>query len=99
MHDYDVITRRAVFRNADTRPRAVNSFSNNTSRNSNSSGSGNSDSAAANSTSSVASPTPYCATMQYHHLGNSKVVQKASSMSLDFEAAANPFHMVQLSGR
>ncbi|KAJ1430462.1 hypothetical protein B484DRAFT_418779 [Ochromonadaceae sp. CCMP2298] len=31
-------------------------------------------------------------------LGNSKVVQKACSMSIDFEATANPFHLVKLSG-
>lgn len=31
--------------------------------------------------------------------GNSKVVQKASSMSLDFEATSAPFHLVQLNGR
>lgn len=30
--------------------------------------------------------------------GNSKVVQKASSMSLDFEATSAPFHLVQLNG-
>jgi hypothetical protein len=31
-------------------------------------------------------------------VGNSKVVHKASAVSLDFEAAAVPFHMVQLNG-
>ena len=30
---------------------------------------------------------------------NGKVVQKASSVSLDFESPSLPFHLVQLSGR
>ena len=62
MHDYDAITRRAVFRNVDTRPRAH-------------------------------PPTPASVSANNGHsadggAGNSKVVQKASSLSLDFEAAA-----------
>jgi hypothetical protein len=32
-------------------------------------------------------------------VGNSKVVQKASSLTLDFERVASPFHLVHLSGR
>lgn len=65
MHEYDAITRRAVFRNVDTRPRSFSS--------------GN--------------PCGIVA------VGNSKVVQKASAMSLDFEATAAPFHLIQLNGR
>jgi hypothetical protein len=34
-----------------------------------------------------------------YHCGSSKVILKASSVSLDFEAEPAPFHMVQLSGR
>ncbi len=55
MHDYDVITRRAVFRNVDTRPCSCNDVN----------------------VCNVTSP-----------LGNSKVVQKASSATVDFEATA-----------
>lgn len=66
MHDYDAITRRAVFRNVDTRPRAYGS------------------------NNPCGAPGV---------VGNSKVVQKASAMSLDFEATSAPFHLVQLNGR
>ena len=66
MHDYDVITRRAVFRNVDTRPRVY----------------------------SAGNP---CGPGE--GVGNSKVVQKASSLSIDFEATAQPFHLIQLTGR
>lgn len=31
--------------------------------------------------------------------GFSKVIQKASSLTIDFEQPSKPFHMVQLSGR
>ncbi len=30
---------------------------------------------------------------------NSKVIQKASSVTIDFECPAKPFHILQLSGR
>jgi hypothetical protein len=76
MHDYDAITRRAVFRNVDTRPRAHASPT------------------PANSTAAAASNGAASSVT-----GNSKVVQKASSLSLDFEAAATPFYLVQLNGR
>ncbi len=66
MHEYDVITRRAVFRNVDTRRCTGNDVN----------------------TCDITSP-----------VGNSKVLQKASSVSLDFEATASPFHLVKLSGR
>ena len=66
MHDYDVITRRAVFRNVDTRLCSCNDVN----------------------VCNVTSP-----------LGNSKVVQKASSATVDFETTARAFHLVQLSGR
>jgi hypothetical protein len=66
MHDYDVITKRAVFRNVDTRPCSGNDVN----------------------ACSVTSP-----------LGNSKVVQKACSVTVDFEATVNPFFLVHLSGR
>jgi hypothetical protein len=66
MHDYDVITKRAVFRNVDTRPCSCNDVN------------------ACNVTSPV---------------GNSKVVQKACSVTVDFEATVNPFFLVHLSGR
>lgn len=74
MHDYDAITRRAVFRNVDTRPRTTHGTSYATSMN----------------------PNPNSITAEK---GNSKVVQKASSVSIDFEATAAPFHLIQLSGR
>lgn len=32
-------------------------------------------------------------------IGNSKVIQKASSMTIDFEFPSIPFHLIQLSGR
>jgi hypothetical protein len=60
MHDYDCITRRAVFRNNDRRSLAEGS----------------------------AVPT-----------NNTKVIQKASSVTIDFECAFQPFHLLQLSGR
>ena len=66
MHEYDVITRRAVFRNVDTRRCTGNDVN----------------------ICDITSP-----------VGNSKVLQKASSVSLDFEATASPFHLVKLSGR
>ena len=66
MHEYDAITRRAVFRNVDTRRCTGNDVN----------------------ICDITSP-----------VGNSKVLQKASSMSLDFEATASPFHLVKLSGR
>lgn len=62
MHNYDVITRRAVFRNVDKR------LSDN------------------NGGSEVIE-------------GFSKVIQKASSLTVDFESASTPFYLVQLSGR
>jgi hypothetical protein len=67
MHNYDVITRRAVFRNADKRN--VDEEGNGSSGNS-----GNME-------------------------GFSKVIQKASSLTVDFESASTPFYLVQLSGR
>lgn len=33
------------------------------------------------------------------YLGSSKVVQKASSVTIDFECPSEDFHLVQLSGR
>eukprot|EP01040_Poterioochromonas_malhamensis_P013876 gene13876-15312_t len=60
MHNYDCITRRAIFRNKDQRPHS----------------------------SEIGTPS----------LGSSKVIQKASSMTIDFECAIHPFHVVQLSG-
>jgi hypothetical protein len=33
------------------------------------------------------------------NVGNSKVVQKASSMTIDFEATSEPFHIVSMHGR
>jgi hypothetical protein len=73
MHDYDAITRRAVFRNVDTRPLAHALAGSGSHRSSNEAPAGSG-------------------------RGNSKVVHKASAVSLDFEAAAVPFHMVQLNG-
>jgi hypothetical protein len=66
MHDYDAITKRAVFRNVDKRPCSGNDVN----------------------ICSLASP-----------VGNSKVVQKASSVTVDFERVASSFHLVHLSGR
>jgi hemolysin-activating ACP:hemolysin acyltransferase len=66
MHDYDAITKRAVFRNVDTRPCSGNDVN----------------------ICSLAAP-----------VGNSKVVQKASSVTVDFERVASSFHLVHLSGR
>ena len=67
MHDYDVITRRAVFRNVDQRSNcSYNMMSN---RN------------------------------EDYACGASKVIIKASSATVDFEAEATPFHLVQLVGR
>lgn len=59
MHDYDCITRRAIFRNNKARD-------------------------AAGGTTGT-------------HI-SSKVIQKASSLTIDFESPIQPFHMVQLSG-
>ena len=66
MHDYDVITRRAVFRNVDSRPCNCSDVN----------------------ICNVTSP-----------VGNSKVLQKASSATLDFETTSAPFHLVHLTGR
>lgn len=65
MHNYDCITRRTVFRNADTREQ---NFGNGDERGE-------------------------------RQRGTSKVIQKASSITLDFESASSAFHMIQLSGR
>jgi len=62
MHNYDCITRRAVFRNSHTQSHS-------------------------SSTSRSSSQRDY-----------SKVVQKASSATIDFECPSDDFHMVQLSG-
>jgi hypothetical protein len=32
-------------------------------------------------------------------MGSNKVIQKASSITIDFESSYKPFHLVQLSGR
>jgi hypothetical protein len=61
MHNYDCITRRAVFRNADQRPRRESG--------------------------------------SYTGKGNSKIIQKASSVTIDFEFAFKPFYMSHLTGR
>jgi len=81
MHNYDVITRRAVFRNVDKRPR-----DNTSSRY----GGGMEQLSPGNNEEKGGSPSL---------VGYSKVIQKASSFTMDFESAVNPFHMVQLSGR
>lgn len=67
MHDYDVITRRVVFRNMDTRLRRPGS-----------------------SITGAASRA---------EIGNSKVIQKASSMTIDLEGECEAYYMTQLSGR
>lgn len=59
MHDYDCITRRAIFCNNKAR-----------------------DAVTGESKTHI----------------SSKVVQKASSLTIDFESPIQPFHMVQLSG-
>ncbi len=67
MHNYDVITRRAVFRNVDQRSNcAYNMMSTNT---------------------------------EDYACGANKVVMKASSATVDFEAEATPFYLVHLVGR
>lgn len=67
MHDYDVITRRAVFRNVDQRSNcSYNMMSSRT---------------------------------DDYACGASKVILKASSVTVDFESEATPFHLVQLAGR
>jgi hypothetical protein len=71
MHDYDAITRRAVFRNCDTRLR--NHFS--------------------CEKDVCTGEKEDCA------IGNSKVIHKASSLTIDLEAASMDFYLVQLSGR
>lgn len=67
MHDYDVITRRAVFRNADQR--------------------------------SNCPPDHVNSRKEDYLCGASKVILKASSATIDFEAESSPFHLVQLAGR
>lgn len=67
MHDYDVITRRTVFRNNDNRSICSNVMVSNNGKN--------------------------------YQCGSSKVILKASSMTIDFEAEPLPFHLVKLSGR
>lgn len=67
MHNYDVITRRTVFRNIDHRD--------------------------------VCSSVLIAGSGENVHYGSSKVILKASSFSLDFEAEPEPFYQVQLSGR
>jgi len=47
-----------------------------------------------NGNTTCISPTSSNASVE----GNSKVVQKASSMSIDFEATSTPYHLVKLSG-
>jgi hypothetical protein len=68
MHNYDVITRRTVFRNVDKRKTCSNVM--------------------------LAKDN-----MDFQCGGGSKVLLKASSVSVDFEAEPHSFHMVQLSGR
>lgn len=67
MHNYDVITRRTVFRNIDRRD--------------------------------VCSNVMIAGSGDNVQCGSSKVILKASSFSLDFEAEPEPFYQVQLSGR
>jgi hypothetical protein len=62
MHNFDCVTRRAIFRNNDQRPTRGSDPS-------------------------------------LDLRGTSKVIQKASSLTIDFESPILPFHMVQLSGR
>jgi hypothetical protein len=83
MHDYDTICRRTVFRNADKRKTVSQSG---ISTSSSGAGGGGGGTAA-----QVGSASP--------GRGNSKVIQKASSFTMDFECTALPFHMVQLNGR
>lgn len=66
MHNYDVITRRAVFRNVDKR---------------------------------CMDPAGNGKINKNNLEGFSKVIQKASSLTVDFESASTPFYLVQLSGR
>ncbi len=67
MHNYDVITRRTVFRNIDQQATCSTLMLNSNSKS--------------------------------YHCGSSKVIGKASSMTIDFEAEPHPFHLIQLSGR
>lgn len=66
MHNYDVITRRTVFRNSDKRDRC--------------------------------STVMMTSNSKEFECGSSKVILKASSATIDFEAESQPFHLVQLSG-
>ena len=97
MHDYDVITRRTVFRNVDTRPRnpfqSASACSGDPAMQHQQQQQYGTDgvSTSRNKSSNASAGAPL--------RGNNKVVQKASSMSIDFEATSNPFHVVQLNGR
>ena len=91
MHDYDAVTRRAVFRNVDTRPRTSHGAS--ALSNSTTPGSTSLHSVPSTTSSMSSGGTPAV------EKGNSKVVQKASSMSIDFEATSAPFHLINLTGR
>jgi hypothetical protein len=67
MHNYDVITRRAVFHNVDQRSNC------------------------GENEMKTSRDERFC--------GASKVILKASSATIDMEAEAEPFHLVQLAGR
>ncbi len=69
MHDYDCVTRRAIFRNADQRKGHHQQNHDQLSQEGDQGG-----------------------------RGFSKVIQKASSLTIDFEQPSKSFHMVQLSG-
>ena len=113
MHAYDAVTRRAVMRNVDTRPRRFVDGDNVAM-----SCAYNAEELSPPTTASVPDTPETPAESGASTLGrgngkgsgkgnnwkdalvgNSKVIQKASSMTMDFEAAAAPFHLLQLSGR
>eukprot|EP01038_Epipyxis_sp_PR26KG_P016244 gene16244-22115_t len=90
MHDYDVITRRVVYRNVDHRIGRINPIQ-----------SYKSDQSLFGSTLEESTMPGGMVTQQQEHNSNqinSKVIHKASSFTVDFESPPLPFHMVQLSG-
>ena len=81
MHEFDVITRRATFRNADSRDHCISSQVG----------------LSAND-ESPREKDPFTKSLR-ESFTYSKVIQRASSFTIDFDRPSSPFYLVQLSGR
>jgi len=94
MHDYDVLTRRAVFRNDDNRS-LFNAASN----------AGNHPDMSPAPDASPRDEDCLKATQNMpdreikSEYTNTKVIQKACSVTIDFDRASDPFYLIHTSGR